>query len=51
MVALNIETGAKVWAFKTIHHNVWDYDNPAQPILAIVAWQGVLLPTVLQSTK
>ena len=48
---MNIETGAKVWVFKTVHHIVWDYDNPAQPILAIVAWQGVLLPTVLQSTK
>lgn len=51
VVALNIETGAKVWAFKTVHQDVWDYDNPVPPTLAMVAWQGVLLPTALQSTK
>ena len=51
VVALNIESGQKVWAFKTVHHDVWDYDNPAQPTLAMVAWQGVLQPAVLQPTK
>ncbi len=51
VVALNIETGQKVWAFKTVHHDVWDYDNPAQPTLAMVAWQGVMQPAVLQPTK
>ena len=51
VVALNIETGAKVWAFKTVHHDVWDYDNPAQPTLAMVAWRGVARPAVLQPTK
>ena len=51
VVALNIETGLKVWAFKTVHHDVWDYDNPAQPTLAMVAWHGVAQPVVLQPTK
>ena len=51
VVALDIATGRKVWAFKTIHHDVWDYDNPAQPTLAMVAWQGVMQPAVLQPTK
>jgi len=51
VVALNIETGTKVWAFKTVHHDLWDYDNPAQPTLATVAWQGVTQPAVLQPTK
>ncbi|MFI4975367.1 MAG: pyrroloquinoline quinone-dependent dehydrogenase [Caulobacterales bacterium] len=51
VVALNVETGQRVWAFHTVHHDLWDYDNPAQPTLAMVAWQGVLQPAVLQPTK
>ena len=51
VVALNIETGNKVWAFKTVHHDVWDYDNPAQPTLGMVAWGGVMQPAVLQPTN
>ncbi len=51
VVALDIETGRKVWAFKTVHHDVWDYDNPAQPTLATVAWNGLSQPAVLQTTK
>ena len=51
VVALDIQTGRKVWAFKTVHHDVWDYDNPAQPTLATVTWGGVDRPAVLQTTK
>jgi quinoprotein glucose dehydrogenase len=51
VVALDIETGRRVWAFKTVHHDLWDYDNPAQPTLATVAWHGVMQPAVLQPTK
>jgi quinoprotein glucose dehydrogenase len=51
VVALNIETGKKVWAFKTVHHDLWDYDNPAQPTLGMVAWQGHSEPAVMQPTK
>jgi quinoprotein glucose dehydrogenase len=51
VVALDIETGRRVWAFKTVHHDLWDYDNPAQPTLASVAWGGALQPAVLQPTK
>jgi len=51
VVALNALTGQRVWAFKTVHHDLWDYDNPAQPTLAMVAWHGVVQPAVLQPTK
>lgn len=33
LVALDCETGTRRWHFQTVHHNVWDYDLPAQPIL------------------
>ncbi|CAN5262452.1 glucose/quinate/shikimate family membrane-bound PQQ-dependent dehydrogenase [soil metagenome] len=52
VVALNIETGAKAWAFRTVHHDVWDYDNPSQPTLAMVGYGGgSAQPAVLQATK
>ena len=34
VVALRTETGELVWSFQTVHHDVWDYDLPAQPTLA-----------------
>jgi quinoprotein glucose dehydrogenase len=33
VVALNAQTGAKVWAFQLVHHDLWDYDTAAQPLL------------------
>ena len=51
VVALNAATGRLAWAFKTVHHDVWDYDNPAQPTLGTVAYRGQARPAVLQPTK
>ncbi len=33
VVALDADTGRVVWRFQTVHHDVWDYDVPAQPVL------------------
>lgn len=51
VVALDAETGRLAWAFQTTHHDVWDYDVPAQPTLATVTWRGVARTAVLQPTK
>jgi quinoprotein glucose dehydrogenase len=51
VTALNIETGAVVWSFQTTHHDVWDYDIPAQPTLGMVTYKGKTSPAVLQTTK
>ena len=51
VVAVRAETGEVVWAFQTVHHNVWDYDVPAQPTLAMVGFGGQLRPAVIQGTK
>jgi quinoprotein glucose dehydrogenase len=50
-VALDAETGALRWRFQTVHHDVWDYDVPAQPELIDLPVQGRLVPAVLQVTK
>ncbi len=33
VVALDAATGKVVWHFQTVHHDIWDYDVPAQPVL------------------
>jgi quinoprotein glucose dehydrogenase len=52
VVAVRAATGEVAWAFQTVHHDVWDYDVPAQPTLGMVAWQGgAPRPAVIQATK
>lgn len=51
VVALHAATGKLAWAFQTVHHDVWDYDNPAQPTLADIGYGGGRRPAVLQATK
>lgn len=33
VVALEAATGRRVWGFQVVHHNLWDYDVAAQPLL------------------
>jgi quinoprotein glucose dehydrogenase len=33
IVALRASTGRKVWAFQLVHHDLWDYDTPSEPVL------------------
>ena len=51
VVALNGETGDVVWAFQTVHHDVWDYDLPAQPGLYTLWIDGEARDVVAQVTK
>ena len=51
VVALKIETGELAWAFQTVHHDVWDYDVPAQPTLARIDIGSGPRDVVIQATK
>jgi len=51
VVALNGETGEVIWHFQTVHHDVWDYDVPAQPGLYQVWREGTGHDVVAQVTK
>lgn len=51
VVALRSETGELVWSFQTVHHDVWDYDLPAQPTLAAVDTGEGRRDVVIQPTK
>jgi quinoprotein glucose dehydrogenase len=51
IVALRASTGAVVWHFQTVHHDLWDYDNAAPPALVTVTRDGTSIPAVAQATK
>ena len=51
VVALRASTGRVVWAFQVVHHDLWDYDVPAQPVLFSLRRDGRLVPAVAVATK
>jgi quinoprotein glucose dehydrogenase len=52
LVSLDGRTGELRWAQQLIHHDIWDWDTPAQPILAdIPQADGSTTRAVLQVTK
>ena len=51
LVALDAQTGKLRWHFQTTHHDVWDYDLNAPPVLVDVAREGRTIPAVAQLTK
>ncbi|QHE86068.1 membrane-bound PQQ-dependent dehydrogenase, glucose/quinate/shikimate family [Hydrogenophaga sp. BPS33] len=52
IVAVDVTTGKERWKFQTVHHDIWDYDVPAQPALYDVPdGQGGKVPALIQITK
>lgn len=51
VVALDAATGEVRWHFQTVHHDVWDYDVPAQPVLLDFPGEGGDVPALVQATK
>jgi quinoprotein glucose dehydrogenase len=51
VVALRGKTGQFVWGFQLVHHNLWDYDTAAPPLLATINHDGQKIPVVIQGNK
>ena len=51
LVALDAAEGKLRWYFQMVHHDIWDYDMPAQPVLITVRRDGQVIPAVAQVTK
>src|SRR5258708_14333816 len=51
IVALRASTGKLVWAFQTVHHDLWDYDNASPPAPVPLTRAGDSLPPLVQATK
>lgn len=52
VVAIDGETGAPRWSYQTVHHDLWDWDVPAQPVLIdLPGTDGEKVKAVLVPTK
>jgi len=51
LVCVDAETGKRIWHYQIVHHDIWDYDLPAAPVLADITVGGKRIPAVVQVTK
>lgn len=51
LVAVDIETGERLWYYQFIHHDVWDWDLPCAPILVDITVDGREIKAIAQPSK
>ncbi len=51
LVCLDARTGERVWHYQLVHHDLWDYDLPAAPVLGDITVNGKEIQAVMQITK
>jgi quinoprotein glucose dehydrogenase len=51
LVCLDVRTGKRIWYFQLVHHDVWDWDVAAPPILVDITVEGKKIKAVAQVTK
>ena len=51
LLALNAETGERIWHFQAVRHDLWDRDFPSPPVLVSVIHKGARVDAVAQTTK
>lgn len=51
LVCLDARTGKRIWHFQLVHHDVWDWDIAAPPILLDINVNGQKIKAVAQVTK
>ena len=51
IVCIDAATGKRIWHYQLVHHDLWDYDLPAAPIVADITVDGGRVKAVVQVTK
>jgi quinoprotein glucose dehydrogenase len=51
LLALDARTGKRLWHFQTVHHDLWDYDNVAAPMLTTITHNGKKVDVVALAGK
>jgi quinoprotein glucose dehydrogenase len=51
LIALNAETGERLWHFQGVRHDLWDRDFPSPPVLLTVHRDGKSIDAVAQPSK
>ncbi len=50
-LAFDALTGKRLWHFQSVHHDLWDHDNPCPPVVVSVQHDGKTVDAVAQVTK
>ena len=51
VVAVDLDTGERVWHYQTVHHDIWDWDLPAAPVLLDITVDGRAIKALILPTK
>ena len=51
LIALDADSGKRLWHFQTVHHDIWDYDLPTPPLLVDLTIKGENRKAAIQLTK
>jgi len=51
VVALDTRTGKLKWGFQLVHHDLWDYDTAAAPLVTALKLRGRMTPAVIAGNK
>jgi glucose dehydrogenase len=51
LLALDAQTGERIWHFQGVHHDIWDRDFPSPPALLSIRRDGKKIDAVAQTTK
>jgi quinoprotein glucose dehydrogenase len=51
LVCLDARTGKRIWHYQLVHHDIWDWDVAAPPILVDITVDGRRIKAVAQVTK
>jgi quinoprotein glucose dehydrogenase len=51
LIALNADTGVRIWHFQGVHHDIWDRDFPSPPALLTMKRDGKNVDAVAQTSK
>ncbi|WP_017346635.1 membrane-bound PQQ-dependent dehydrogenase, glucose/quinate/shikimate family [Pantoea sp. A4] len=52
VIAIDASTGKTNWVYQTVHHDIWDYDLPSQPVMyPMKNEQGEVVPALIQTSK
>ncbi|MEE2638017.1 MAG: pyrroloquinoline quinone-dependent dehydrogenase [Acidobacteriota bacterium] len=51
LIAVDVETGQRVWHFQAVHHGLWDYDFPTHPNLLDITVDGREIKAIAQVSK
>jgi quinoprotein glucose dehydrogenase len=51
IVAVDVQTGKRMWHFQTVHHDLWDLDQPSAPGLVDIMQNGRTVPALAAISK